>query len=97
METVLRQDCSEIDLRAGAPPGLPRFVALTKYERNDENTLIAYCDHKNCNTKDFIETGMKKFLKDEWTLIKNRKGICFTSYIINTNLSSKIWIKRKHI
>ena len=80
VETVLRQDCSETDLRTGLPPDLPRFIKLTKYQRNNENTLIAYCDHKNCNTKDFIETSMKKSSQDEWTLIKSRKGNMFYLY-----------------
>ena len=85
METVLRQDCSEVNLRANAPPGFPRSVELFKHERNDENTLIAYCDQKNCNTKDFIETGMKKLSKDEWALIKDRKGM------FNTNMTMVIF------
>ena len=78
VETVLKQNCSEIDLRAGLPSDLPQFIPVTRYQRTDENTLIAYCDHKNCNTKEFIETSMKESLQDDWTLIKSRKGICFT-------------------
>ena len=82
METVIRQDCAEIDLRTGSP--LPMFIPITQYERKDKNTFIAYCDHKSCNTKDFIETSMKESSKDEWILIGSSQGtyMFFMLYII---------------
>ena len=78
METVFRQYCSETDLRTDLPPNLPKEVLLEiemkRYERKDETTFIAYCDHENCNTKDFIETRLKESTQDNWTLISSSPG-----------------------
>ena len=79
METVFRQYCSETDLpRPAAPPDIPKEVWLdlemTRFERKDDTTFIAYCDHENCNTKDFIETKLKESTQDGWILIRSSQG-----------------------
>ena len=76
METVLRQDCSEIDLRTDPDPDLLPSDLMTEYERKDDKTFIAYCDHEKCNTKYFMETSLKEsFSQDEWFLIGSSQGI----------------------
>ena len=77
METVLRQDCSEIDLRTDdMPPDMLQYM-MTKYERKDEVTFIAYCDHEKCNTKYFMETSLETIPQDEWYLIGSSQGTYF--------------------
>ena len=75
VETVLRQDCSERDLRTDLPPDPDMMI---EYERKDDVTFIAYCDHEKCNTKYFMETSLKEsFSQDEWFLIGSSQGTCF--------------------
>ena len=66
VEKVIRQDCSETDLRTGPALDIPKFVPMYQYERKDDTTFIAYCDHENCNTKHFIETSLKDSTQDKW-------------------------------
>ena len=69
VEKVLRQDCSEVDLRINQSPDVFPSDLMTHYERKDEVTFIAYCDHENCNTKQFMETSLKAFSQDKWFLV----------------------------
>ena len=80
VETVVRQDCSEMDLRTNQPPDVLPSDLVPLFERKDDVTFIAYCDLKNCNTKDFMETSLKEsFSQDEWFLVGSSHGMCFHS------------------
>ena len=76
MEAVLKQDCSETDLRTGRPH-IPRSAKITRYERKDETTFIAYCDLKNCNTKSFMQRSLGVSTEDKWKYQKSQGTYIF--------------------
>ena len=82
MEAVLRQDCSETDLRTDRPH-IPKSKKISKYERKDETTLIAYCDHKNCNTKSFMQRRLQFIPEDKWKYQKSQGTYIFFFYFLD--------------